>query len=87
MIMSTTARKPPMLSTGPWAWAQQNLFGSIWNTLTTVVIVVVLALIVPPLVEWAFTEAVWMADNNKPNSDPHIHHQYGMKRDSIHLLF
>lgn len=61
--MATEARKPPMTAAGPWAWAQQNLFGSIWNTATTVVIVVLLALIVPPFVEWAFTQAVWVADN------------------------
>ncbi|MGI9479577.1 MAG: amino acid ABC transporter permease [Hyphomicrobiaceae bacterium] len=61
--MSTEARKPPMTAAGPWAWAQQNLFGTIWNTLTTVVIVVLLALIVPPLFDWAFAQAVWVADN------------------------
>lgn len=61
--MATTASAPPVATTGPLAWIRQNLFGSIGNTIITLVVLGFLALIIPPLVEWAFTSAVWVADN------------------------
>lgn len=61
--MSAAARKPPVAQSGALAWAQQNLFGSIGNTLTTIVIGAVLVWIIPQLVNWAFVNAVWVADN------------------------
>ena len=60
---STGPRKPPVTASGPWAWAQQNLFGSIGNTVTTVIVLALLAIVLPPFIEWAFTQAVWAADN------------------------
>ncbi len=61
--MSMTARKAPVTTSGPWAWAKENLFGSMLNTLTTVVIVAVLVMTLPPLFDWAIIQAVWVADN------------------------
>lgn len=64
---STTIRRlgTPFLSPrrepgAPWPpaeWAKQNLFGSKFNTLLTLVVLAALALIVPPLVRWAVTNA------------------------------
>jgi len=61
--MSSTARKPPITAAGPLAWAQANLFGSVLNTVTTFAILALLAYALPPLIEWSFTQAVWVADN------------------------
>jgi general L-amino acid transport system permease protein len=61
--MTTTATKPPVATSGPIAWIKANLFGSIGNTITTLVMLAFLAMIIPPLFEWAFVNAVWVADN------------------------
>jgi general L-amino acid transport system permease protein len=63
MTTPTPSRKPPVTVSGPWAWAQDNLFGSISNTVTTVVIVALLALVLPPLVQWVFVDSIWSANN------------------------
>ncbi len=41
----------------PGEWIRHNLFGSIFNTLLTLVVLVALALVVPPLFRWAVTNA------------------------------
>ncbi len=38
-------------------WVRRNLFGSVLNTLLTVVVIALAALIVPPLVRWAIIQA------------------------------
>jgi general L-amino acid transport system permease protein len=38
-------------------WAKRNLFGSLFNTLLTLVVVALAVLIVPPLVRWGITNA------------------------------
>ena len=49
---------PPTSQVGAVAWARQNLFSSISNTLTTIVIIVGLAYLIPALIQWAVTDAV-----------------------------
>lgn len=61
--MSTPAMRPPVTSTGIAGWAKENLFGSWGNTITTIVMVAFLALVVPPLFDWAIGSAVWLNDN------------------------
>jgi general L-amino acid transport system permease protein len=50
---------PPMLVRGPIAWARQNLFSSIPNTILTLVVLYLLYLIVPPTVRFLLIDAVW----------------------------
>ncbi|MGI9409719.1 MAG: amino acid ABC transporter permease, partial [Hyphomicrobiaceae bacterium] len=61
--MSTSAMKPPVATSGPVAWAKENLFGSTGNTIISLVMIGLLVMIVPPLIDWAFVSAVWVADN------------------------
>ena len=61
--MTTTARKPPAASTGALGWIKENLFGTWGNSVTTLGMIALLALIVPPLLDWAFINAVWLNDN------------------------
>ena len=61
--MSTPAMKPPVTQSGPIAWVKENLFGTIGNSIITIVMVAFLAMVIPPAIEWAFTNAVWVADN------------------------
>ncbi len=61
--MAVSEMKPPVASTGILAWAKENLFGTLSNTLITIVMTGLLVLVIPPLIEWAFVNAVWIADN------------------------
>jgi len=54
---------PPMLSSGPLAWARANLFSSIGSTLVTIGCVALIAYLLPQLVVWATTRAVWSASD------------------------
>ena len=57
---------PPSSQVGAVAWARQNLFSGIGNTLTTIVIVLGLAYLIPALIQWAVTDAVLTL---KPSSE------------------
>ncbi len=61
--MPTSARKPPITESGIIAWTKQNLFGTIGNTVTTVVMIALLLATFPALIEWALINAVWVSDN------------------------
>jgi general L-amino acid transport system permease protein len=50
---------PPTLVRGPVAWARQNLFSSIPNTILTLVVLYLLYLVVPPLLRFLVIDAVW----------------------------
>lgn len=44
-------------------WMRTNLFDGFWNSLLTIVALWLIVEIVPPLVDWALTNAVWVADD------------------------
>jgi general L-amino acid transport system permease protein len=52
---------PPTLAGGALAWARSNLFSSPASGLTTVVFLVLVVYLLPPLAAWATTRAVWSA--------------------------
>jgi general L-amino acid transport system permease protein len=52
---------PPMLTGGAAAWAKANLFSSIGSSLTTLLFVALALWLLPPLIGWATTKAVWSA--------------------------
>lgn len=51
--------RPPASSVGFFGWLRANLFDGIWNSLLTIVAVLVIVRVVPPLVDWVFLDAVW----------------------------
>ncbi len=51
--------KPPATSVGWLGWVKQNLFNSPFNSVLTVLAMLLLATSVPPLINWAFIESVW----------------------------
>ena len=57
------ARAPPEAISGVLPWLKHNLFDGWRNTLATLVILAMLALYVPPLIEWAVWHAVARPDN------------------------
>ena len=45
-------------------WLRDNLFSSWLSALVTIGLLLLLLKAIPPLVEWAFLDAVWRADSN-----------------------
>jgi general L-amino acid transport system permease protein len=52
---------PPTLTGDALAWARVNLFSSVGSSLTTVGVLALIAYLLPPLIEWATTRAIWIA--------------------------
>ena len=50
---------PPRRTGGPLGWLRNNLFSGPGNTVATLVILAGLALLVPPLIRFLVTDAVW----------------------------
>jgi len=50
---------PPVSLVGPVGWLRANLFSTWYNALLTLAAFGLLYLIVPPFVDWAFTQANW----------------------------
>ena len=51
--------KPPALSVGVLGWIRANLFNGWFNSLLTIITLVFLWKIVPPLFRWMFIDAAW----------------------------
>lgn len=54
---------PPVATTGVIGWMRQNLFNGIWNTLLTAITIVLLAMYIPPALNWLFFDSVVNADS------------------------
>jgi general L-amino acid transport system permease protein len=54
---------PPVSMTGPIGWIRENLFDGPINSLLTLVSIVVIVLLVPPIFDWAFLKGVWNASS------------------------
>jgi len=57
--------RPRPVTAGPLAWVRANLFGGVFNTILTLIALYFLAIAMPPLVRWAFVDAVWSAPNGQ----------------------
>jgi general L-amino acid transport system permease protein len=57
--------RPRPVTSGPLDWLRANLFNSIPNTILTLLALYLLAMTMPPLVRWAFVDAVWSAPNGQ----------------------
>jgi len=51
--------KPPVTEVGVLGWLHSNLFNTWYNSLLTVVILLMLWQLLPPLFGWAFVDSVW----------------------------
>jgi general L-amino acid transport system permease protein len=60
--VTTAAAPAPAANTGPIHWARTNLFNSVTNTILSLVVIALIALVVPPLFSWAVTHAVFTPD-------------------------
>ena len=53
------AQTAPLSERGIVAWARKNLFASTGDTVLTIVGILLVALFLPPLLDWAFVQAQW----------------------------
>jgi general L-amino acid transport system permease protein len=53
-------RRPPVSARGPFAWLRQNLFSTPFNAVLTIVAVLALAWLVPPVIRFLLVDAVWV---------------------------
>lgn len=61
---------PPLLVRGPIAWMRQNLFSSIPNAILTLVVLYLLYVVIPPVIRFMITDAVWTGvDRNACRED------------------
>ena len=57
--------RPRPVTSGPIAWLRANLFNSIPNTVLTLAALYLLAVAIPPVIRWAFFDAIWHADSGR----------------------
>jgi general L-amino acid transport system permease protein len=56
---------PPRFRAGAIGWLRANLFSSVTNTILTLLALALLLWVVPPLIRWAFVNAVWSGDGRE----------------------
>jgi len=57
------ASPPPASEVGPIHWLRENLFDGVVNSILTVLSILAIVMIVPPLFDWIFLKGVWNADS------------------------
>lgn len=57
------SRPAPIETTGIIGWLKGNLFSSIWNSITTLFLVFILASVLPSLFDWLFWSANWVGSS------------------------
>jgi general L-amino acid transport system permease protein len=61
---------PPVATSGVLGWLRTNLFSTWLNTAFTLLAVYVMWLVLPPVVEWMITEAIWIGDKTEECKNP-----------------
>ncbi|HIJ56677.1 MAG TPA: amino acid ABC transporter permease [Deltaproteobacteria bacterium] len=56
--------KPPVTSIGVIGWIRFNLFNGAFNSILTIITLLLLWKTVPPVFKWAFIDSVWFADSS-----------------------
>ena len=68
MSEPTTAKraylKRPTIKIGVVAWLRENLFNTWYNSLLTLLTLLVLWLLVPPMFKWAFVDSLWNSSSD-----------------------
>ena len=59
------AERPPPPARGVVGWLRANLFNSVFNTILTLLALYFLAVTIPPVIRWAFVDAIWNAPNGR----------------------
>lgn len=65
MPIRTARRPPPKREVGLAVWVRRNLFNNWYNSVLTLLAAWALFVTIPALVQWAFIDSVWYADDSK----------------------
>jgi general L-amino acid transport system permease protein len=57
--------RPRPVTAGPLAWLRANLFNSVPNTILTLAALYLLTVTIPPVIRWAFIDAIWYAESGR----------------------
>jgi general L-amino acid transport system permease protein len=71
------ALPPPNLARGPLAWMRENLFSGPVNTLLTLLVIYLLYLVIPPVVRFMLTDAVWLGSDRSVCREDTVGHPVG----------
>jgi len=74
---SMEALPPPKLARGPVAWMRENLFSGPVNTILTLAVAYLLYVILPPLIRFLFTDAVWTGTDREACREDTTGHAVG----------
>ena len=80
------SRPPPSPETGLVHWLKKNLFDGWSNTLTTLLVLAVLALALPPMFNWGIYNAVYGADNAACRAAEHVGACWGVVAEKYRLI-
>ena len=56
------AKGPPVTARGPLGWMRANLFGSLGDTVLTLVAMALLVSLLIPIIDWAIVKATWTGE-------------------------
>ncbi len=56
--------KPPSTQIGVLGWMRKNLFSTWFNSVLTIVCILLLLKIIPPFIEWAFLDSYWFSSGD-----------------------
>ena len=56
---------PPRSEVGAVGWMRANLFSSVTNSILTILGILLVIWIVPPIIQWALIDAVWVGDGRE----------------------
>ncbi len=57
--------KPPATSVGVVGWIRSNLFSTWYNSLLTILMLLIFFKTVPPFIRWAFLDSLWMSTSKE----------------------
>lgn len=59
--VQTEGMLPPLIRIGIFKWMRLNLFNGIFNSILTVITLLFLFKVIPPFVQWAFIDSLWLS--------------------------
>jgi len=71
------ALPPPKLARGPIAWMRENLFSGPVNTILTLIVLYLLYVMIPPIVRFMITDAVWTGTDRSVCREDMVGHPVG----------
>lgn len=57
--------KPPPTEVGVLGWVRHNLFNGVFNSIATILILLVAIKVVPQFIQWAFIDSVWFTSGKE----------------------